>query len=165
VGLQPCHPGAWHVPVAQLTDPKQLAIVLSRVVPDWPNCFVDESPGALEGGLACYDGDHLLFTPTCCSDLQDRAEWQTAIDQPCEKWDMLWIGHPWLYYRHRGTLIEWTDLMEGEPTEVEWTLPVSSLEIALVEATRQLETFAERIERVIQPLRADRDAARRLAGL
>ena len=78
---------------------------------------------------------------------------------------MLWIGHPWLYYRHRGTLMEWTDLMEGEATEVEWTLPVASLEIALAEATRQLEAFAERIEQIIQPMGVDAREARRLAGL
>ena len=84
VGLQPVSPGGWHVPVAQLTDPKQLAIVLSCKVPNWPNCFVDESPGTLGGGLACFDGDRLLFTPTCCSDLLNRAEWQAAIDHPSE---------------------------------------------------------------------------------
>jgi hypothetical protein len=164
VGLQPLFPGSWHVPVAQLTDPKQLAVILSRVVPNWPTCFVEDSPGALSGGLACFDGERLLFTPTCCSDLRNRDGWQTALDTPCETWQMLWIGHPWLYYRHRGAHLEWTDLMEGEPDEAQWSLGVASLALALAEATRQLDLFAERIEKVIQPLGADRSMACLLAG-
>lgn len=53
----------------------------------------------------------------CCGDIGGLREWEEIPEAEPGKWIMLWVGHPWVYYRRQAQTIEFSDYCETTPEE------------------------------------------------
>lgn len=65
---------------------------------------------SVDGGVALFREKEILITPQCCYSMHDYKEW-TSIE-PTNDFRMIWIGHPWLYYKTKGEVFYLTGLIE-----------------------------------------------------
>jgi len=68
------------------------------------------SPTSFEGGVVVTSQGKMVISPQCCYSLQDYKEW-TGI-KPNNNFQLIWIGHPWMYYKVDGDSILFTRLIE-----------------------------------------------------
>lgn len=68
------------------------------------------TPTSFEGGVIFTSNDKIIMTPQCCVSLQDHKEWSRI--HRSEKFERIWLGHPWIYYRIKGDNIFFTRLIE-----------------------------------------------------
>src|SRR5262249_13887545 len=121
----------------------------------------------LDGGLALLAGDEVIFQPTCCVDLGSLSDWRQAAACRESGWQMLWIGHPWLSVRYEAPWLVVSDLHESDTPTGRWAVNSDDLEQAVVAAQDELESFAVRMQPVLEAMgvgEVERNA-RRLAGL
>ncbi|MFK7905965.1 MAG: hypothetical protein AB8B69_12605 [Chitinophagales bacterium] len=70
----------------------------------------DITPRCFDGGVVVTSQGKMVITPQCCYSLQDYKEW-TRIKQS-KNFELIWIGHPWMYYKTQGNDILFTRLIE-----------------------------------------------------
>lgn len=174
----PIRPGGWMVRVDTLGRDALPIVVRGTLagagIPGFPddNGEIEPDPGerigALDGGVALFDGDALVIEPRCCGDLGNVAEWREALTDTSGDWSDLWIGHPWPMTRIAGGFFEIRAPEEAGDVAVARDALLADLEI--VEARQrqlalQLEAaLAELAE--LDGTGLDRGAlARLLAGL
>lgn len=71
------------------------------------------------GGIVVNVGTEYPIVPTCCGDLGNIAEWESIASKATEKWQDLWIGHPWVYYRRKGQGIQFSEYFDGNPDDLD----------------------------------------------
>ncbi|MEN7546988.1 hypothetical protein AAG747_03665 [Rapidithrix thailandica] len=67
---------------------------------------------SISGGIVVKMEDEFPIEPTCCGDLGNLLEWENIFKEGTEKWQPLWIGHPWIFYRKTNNKIEFSDYFE-----------------------------------------------------
>lgn len=146
-GLTPIQPGAWHVEIREF-DIDQVRIVIRTDMQDQVEAAV------LCGGMILDAESHgRVITPTCCSDLGNLNEWNNAARYRSDKWDMLWIGHPWVSIMFDGQQLVISDYHESDSPTARWSVDPDELTEATVRAEAEISWFAtERIMPVLESL-------------
>jgi hypothetical protein len=88
-------------------------------------------------GIALIHDGVAVVLPTCCTDFEDIARWKEIVDATGDKWEMLWIGHPWINWRRQGSDVLLSDYCEDDPvaaTTATWAVPSKALRDAVAEA-------------------------------
>ena len=62
---------------------------------------------SIRGGYVLKTNAQTVY-PACCGSLEDIESWEMAAGWQKPKWEMIWIGHPWIYCRHDGAQLEFT---------------------------------------------------------
>ncbi|MGB1242325.1 MAG: hypothetical protein ACPG49_07380 [Chitinophagales bacterium] len=122
--LEPMEKGFEYVKVSEIDDESLETLVkLNLVDISEYRCSVEDleeetgetesegiSPTSFGGGVVMTSQDKMVITPQCCYSLQDYKEW-TRI-KPNNGFQLIWIGHPWMYYKTQGDNILFTRLIE-----------------------------------------------------
>ncbi len=170
-GLGPLRPASWHVSTRDLTDPAILRVMLDAISREWGGIEALSDPDCepvLDGGLALLAGGEVLVEPTCCSDLGNFAGWREAAGYRGSKWQMLWIGHPWLSIRYEDGLLILSEPDGSDSPTGKWAARPEELARAVDAAESELERFARRLEATLESLGVEEGrgaVARKLAGL
>lgn len=143
-GLSPIQAGSMHVAVSEFIDLGKLAQVLARLV-EAEALSAPDGPGVLSGGFAVVTEGRVLVEPSCCGDLGNWNDWQSAALCRKAEWEILWIGHPWLSIRSEGDdLIVSAPHESSEPVPT-WILDRHLIAPALTRTRTELECFAQRL--------------------
>lgn len=123
----------------------------------------------LEGGLALRDAEgNVLIVPECCSDLGDVVNWKQAANLRSPKWEMLWIGHPWISVRFEAPWLVLSGTHESDSPTDRWGVCPDELHGVVKDAQRDLEHFAAQVATCLPSLGFYGDAgamSQTLAGL
>lgn len=78
---------------------------------------LEEQIGPFMGGIAIATDHEVHITPMCCGDIGDISDWEAIPEAEPGKWVMLWIGHPWIYYRTSEHNIDFSNYCEQTPAD------------------------------------------------
>ncbi len=152
-GLKPISPNSWRVATTEFKNDLVLQKVISRIISHFGGIesLVDpDNDPVFDGGLALVDLlGNVLVEPQCCADLENLTDWHEAADYRGERWQMLWVGHPWLSVRFDGERLILSDLHESEKPVVRWSINVNELQQALLDVERELRRFAGEIALIL----------------
>ncbi len=114
-----------------------------------------ELVGAFSGGLVIIFETGHVINHQCCGSISDFRNWKAFLDKSPKNWETIWIGHPWIYGRINGGLLELSDYIE-HTGKLEVELPVkvqvdvnefiNVFELAVLE----LMTFKKRILKILK---------------
>lgn len=120
--LEPMKKGLEYVKISEIDDESlEVLVRLNLVDISEYKCSSGDSeeeikrsdeitPNSFQGGVVLTSQGKMVITPQCCYSLQDHKEW-TRI-QPSNDFKLIWIGHPWMYYKVQGGNILFTRLIE-----------------------------------------------------
>ena len=91
---------------------KDLEVLIKHLTPTIDLDDVDTIFERIMGGIALYDNDQLIIYPTCCSDLSEISNWFELSNTADNEWHMLWVGHPWIFYKRENKTITLSDYYE-----------------------------------------------------
>jgi hypothetical protein len=171
--LQPLHPSSWFVSTTALLASddnleKFVGVIFDKKweLSERPN--LSKGRFVFNGGLALWCADELVVQPHCCVDLGSLSDWRKAAAYRGSDWQMLWIGHPWLSIRFDGEGLVLSGPHESDSPVARCMVSPEALELAVAQAERELESFAHRLEPVIEKRygpAGTTELARSLAGL
>ncbi len=136
---------SWLVRVVDLTQPNTIARLLRVHLGDQVVETLDDldSIGPLNGGYVLKTETYSLL-PTCCVSLEDIKSWEEALrikqSQQQPAWTPVWIGHPWIYCRRKGSHLEFSGYAES-PVGLEMAFSVRPDELqSAIESAREIVT-------------------------
>lgn len=150
--------GAQHVALADVRRESTLQAIVERALEGFDSASDLEVLGPLCGGfLLRADGKELW--PGCCSDLSNLVDWQTALEAN-PAWRMLWIGHPWVFCRRQGSMLELSQPTEEDVPPAGALMAVEMEEmVRLVDlASHVLDDFEARLRSVLASIHPRRAA-------
>lgn len=122
--IEPIEKTSWLVDVEKISD-TTLKILVENELKDVDTNNFEEELIALSGGIVISDNNKILITTNCCGDLTDLANWETVFQDNSNEWTQLWIGHPFVYYRNRNNVVEFSN--ETESNADEYTVVVNTI--------------------------------------
>ncbi len=146
-GLEPL-PGTDLVPIERIVDASMIRTIIAgelRVQGPWGD--IDEVSPINGGYVWRHEGTQLL--PGCCADLGNLNEIRDALRIKAGSWEMVWMGHPWVYARVNGGRLEISPPTEGNaPTDqpLLFDLEFADVELAIAAAERVATEFQARLE-------------------
>lgn len=150
-GLAPVKSGSYLVDLITIND-AALEEILKNELEGVDLMAYNEQVGRISGGVVLSLDEKIVIAPNCCGDIGDLAGWEAIIRVGTGEWKQLWIGHPWVYYRVRGELVEFSDYTEKEKTaDLSVLVTVSRKKLAEELQLLRLEQdqFEKRIESVL----------------
>jgi hypothetical protein len=150
-GLRPWTSGSWLVTIDQFVEPDLLRTLIKHALPDIAHLSSEEM-GALAGGYVLSHGNATVL-PGCCGDLGNLYDWRRAANEANETWQSVVIGHPWIYVRSSGEILEFTEPTErADPEGLAESLRLSRDDLlnAIAAASEERDRFAERLTPVVQ---------------
>ena len=109
------------------------------------------------GGIVLEENNTIYIEPSCCGDIGNIREWESIFESGLNKWNQLWIGHPWVYYRKVNGFIEFSNYTESNPEDfkdIEILIRVSELELQteLKKGREHLNEFEFRIRKTLEKM-------------
>lgn len=105
----------------------------------------------LDGGLRIQHR-HKVIEHQCCSELNDYKNWRKILNEPCQEWTEIWIGHPQIFYRIKGKnieLSEYYDVLPEENVQIKFSLNKDVFSEKLKSELKKLEDFKKNLYRII----------------
>ncbi|WP_343691292.1 hypothetical protein [Chitinophaga sp.] len=152
--LKPVSSGSYLVDVNTIND-AELAEILKNELEDVDLMKYGEQVGRISGGVVLSLGDKIYISPNCCGDMGDLAGWEAITRTATGEWKQLWIGHPWVYYRVQGEMVEFSDYTEHERTtglSILVTVSRSELVAELALIRLEQDQFEKRVQRVLEKM-------------
>lgn len=149
--------GSFLVDIDNIND-ANLEIIINKVLEDKDDSEeLEEQIGKLNGGIAIKNDNCFVIMPTCCGDIGNIIEWESIFDNNSNNWSQLWIGHPWIFYKRRNGIIEfsdYTDLNIEELKEIKTVFSISEiiLKSQLSILRKQLYNFDDKVRMVLERL-------------
>ncbi len=117
----------------------------------------EDQVGPICGGIVLEEHNTICIQPMCCADVGNIKEWERIFESEMHKWNQLWIGHPWIYYRRDSKIIEFSDYTESDPKDFknsELLIRVSELELRseLKRIREQQNDFEFRIQKTLEKM-------------
>ncbi len=158
--LQPIKENSYFVDVETISDEaltiildKELEVLLEKNINEinWEE-YKDEQV-FLHGGLVLEYENKVIIEPTCCTDLGDISNWEEIKTAPEDKWIMLWIGHPWIFYRRKNTIIEFSDYTQTEKGLFpKYQLNLAEFYQALEKIKLKKAQFEKRVKQILEEM-------------
>lgn len=146
VDIEPICAGSYHVYLSELLD-KNLSIILDKQLQE-PDLVL------FYGGVVLLEEHNLIIEPQCCADLKNHEDWNHFFAEKPKSWELIWIGHPWIYGRFKDGLFQITTYTE-EPTEaikdsdIKYCFTLTDAELALDNLLQQVELQELRFSKVL----------------
>ena len=110
----------------------------------------------MNGGIVLKQENQVIIEPMCCTDLGDIDNWLEIESAPNNAWGMLWIGHPWVYYRKMGDTIEFSNYIENVENAIpKYQLNLAELYAALEKIMLEREQFIKRVQHALEQLKVE----------
>lgn len=129
--LESIRKGSYLVDIRTIND-DELAEILKIELKDVELLDYEEQVRGIYGGIVLEENSTIYIEPSCCGDIGNIKEWKSISDSKLNKWNKLWIGHPWVYYRKVNGFIEFSNYTESNPESLkdfEISIRVSELEL------------------------------------
>jgi hypothetical protein len=154
--LESIRKGSYLVDIRTVND-NELVEILKSELKDVELSDYDEQVSGMCGGIVLEENNTIYIEPSCCGDIGNIKEWESIFESELTKWNQLWIGHPWIYYRKDNKIIEFSNYTESNPEdfkENEILIRVSQLEleIELRKAREQQNNFEFRIRHTLEKM-------------
>ena len=109
------------------------------------------------GGYVLKNSTEDLISPACCVGFDDIESWETIQTNQNENWTMLWIGHPWVYYKlaaDRVILSEYTESNEPSIEKSEEWLSIDKIDLieAIQVAKNNIMDFINKVRIIIEDI-------------
>lgn len=108
------------------------------------------------GGYLLKNKDANLIHPKCCVGFEDFTDWENIKNKKNNVWEMLWIGHPWVFYKLEENRIIISEFTESEPLieNCESWLSIDKTELiqAINKGRNNLEDFLIKIKNIVEEL-------------
>jgi hypothetical protein len=106
--LKPIALGSYLVDISIIGD-SELKTILKKELKDVDLSDFQEYVGQIIGGIVIVENDKIIIEPTCCGDISDIQNWEEIENAELEKWNQLWLGHPWIFYKKTENHITFSD--------------------------------------------------------
>lgn len=152
IDIEPITKNSWLVDVENISD-SVLSVLLEKYTENFDSD--DELEDYLQripGGVVIFEEDNPIITPNCCSDLGNLNNWESIFISENNNWEMLWIGHPYVYYRRQNGMIEFSEKTEGNVDKSIITKHIISekwLETAIKQIRHNQDLLSSRIENIL----------------
>ncbi len=103
--------GSYLVDITSIGD-KELEVIIKNQLKEVDLADYKEQVSSICGGIVIKVDEEILLEPTCCGDIGNIQEWENIFEEKSDNWKQLWIGHPWIYYRMKGGIVELSDYYE-----------------------------------------------------
>lgn len=110
--LEAIRKGSYLVDIRTIND-DELAEILKNELKEVELSDFEEQVGKIYGGIVLEENTMIYIEPSCCGDIGDIKEWESIFEKELNKWNQLWIGHPWVYYRKDNGIIEFSNYTES----------------------------------------------------
>lgn len=117
--------------------------------------------GHLCGGVVIELNGEIILEPTCCGDLSNLSGWEDIFHSELGEWHMLWVGHPWIFYRRVNGSIEfseYTDLNLEDFNDIKavHTLPEADLAEEIRRIRKVQDDFADKISQALTTMKIEK---------
>lgn len=106
--LKPIALGSYLVEMNNIGD-AELKTILKKELEEIDLPDFKEYVGQIIGGIVIIENDKIIIEPTCCGDISDIQNWKEIENAELEKWNQLWLGHPWIFYKRTKNHIAFSD--------------------------------------------------------
>ncbi|WP_223606856.1 hypothetical protein [Chryseobacterium sp. OSA05B] len=142
----------------EVIDDENLGIVLEADLKEINPEEIEDMLTAFDGGIALMEDDKAWVLPTCCGDIGNIIEWKKILEDETEKWNELWIGHPWIFYKKvngKIQLSDYSDLNLKDAKNIQAHIEVDELELKteLEKAEKQQINFKNRISKILEKMK------------
>ncbi len=136
---------SWFVETSKIVKEETIRKLIRGWIEEDGSLLPGDEIGSINGGYILQSDDNVIL-PQCCGDLADIENWQKAIYWQDEKWEEIWIGHPWAYVRYVEGKLEFTPHYEGNfENSLKILVAPKVFEDAFQEAQNALQLFRERL--------------------
>lgn len=94
--LKPIELGSYLIDIKNISD-SELKTILQKELKGKDLSNAEEYVEPLFGGIVIIENDNIIIEPTCCGDIANLNHWEEIEKLELNKWEQLWIGHPWVY--------------------------------------------------------------------
>ena len=114
-----------------------------------------EHVGDFVGGLVIEIDDNTSILPTCCGSMSDYKNWVELLVQRPDEWTEIWIGHPWVFGRVKGELIQLTDYRDEtmpppDETLVKYEFDSVEFKVRMGEGVAAIQALKKRVFTILQ---------------
>jgi len=145
--LEPIAKRSWLVDIDTVQD-DELFIFIEKT---FEKEDFEEIEKNIYGGIVIFENEKIILSTQCCGDLSNLDEWDNIFGTKTDDWTMLWIGHPFVYYRYNNSYIEFSEATEGSAdvnTKVDFKVSLSWLKSQINEIRDKQDNFRKRIENI-----------------
>ena len=71
-----------------------------------------------------------MIEPQCCAELGDANNWVEAAAYRGAEWQMLWIGHPWLWVAYQSPWLILRNQNESDAAADRWAIRPAELALS-----------------------------------
>jgi len=136
VNIDPIDKRSWLVDIDTIDD-QALTIFVQKTFEEGDYDSIEKN---IYGGIVLFQDNEIVLSTNCCGDLSNLSEWENIFIPKSEEWKMLWIGHPFVYYRYANNYIEFSHETEGSAdTTLQMKLKVSEIWLK-----QQIETIRKK---------------------
>jgi hypothetical protein len=151
--LKPIETGSYFVEISKIGD-AELKIILQNQLKEIDLSDFEEYLVQLCGGVVIIDTDtdKVIIEPSCCGDMSDIKNWESIEFSELNKWNHLWIGHPWVFYKKTEEHISFSDYTDYNLEEFKniseiYRFPEQELISQIKEIRKNHDNFDTRIKR------------------
>ena len=136
--LESISKGSYLVDIRTIND-DELSEILKSELTDVELLDYEEQVAGISGGIVLEENNMIYIAPSCCGDIGDIKEWENIFYSEFNKWNQLWIGHPWVYYKKMNGFIEFSNYTESSPEDLK------DIEILVRVSELQLQTELKKV--------------------
>ena len=154
--LEPIQTGYNLVDITTINE-HELEEIIKHELKDVDIDEYEDEVGRICGGIAIKINNQCLITPNCCGDIGNIRDWEDIFTEGKTTWQMLWIGHPWIFYRRQNGHIEFSDYHEANLEDIDnlkiiLTIKEADLKKELILLKKQQIAFEQKIKKVLDKL-------------
>ena len=168
--LRPIELGSYLVDINNIGD-AELKTILKKELKDVDLSDFQKYVGQIIGGIVIVENDKIIIEPTCCGDISDIQNWEEIENAELEKWNQLWLGHPWIFYKrtkNHVTFSDYTDYNLEDFIDISEKYKFSEQKLlSEIKSSRNNQIgFEKRVSKVLAELKVDNanDIAKLMTG-
>ena len=168
--LRPIELGSYLVDINNIGD-AELKTILKKELKDVDLSDFQKYVGQIIGGIVIVENDKIIIEPTCCGDISDIQNWEEIENAELERWNQLWLGHPWIFYKRTKNHITFSDytdynLEDFKDISEKYKFSEQKLLSEIKSSRNNQIGFEKRVSKILAELKVDNanDIAKLMTG-
>ncbi|WP_405368339.1 hypothetical protein [Nonlabens sp. Asnod2-A12] len=154
--LKPIELGSYLIDIKNISD-SELKTILQKELKGKDLSNAEEYVEPLFGGIVITENDKIIIEPTCCGDIANLNHWEKIEKFELNKWEQLWIGHPWVYCKKTNESIilsDYTEVNLGDYKELseKYNFSRQELNSQIKSSRKDINAFEKQIRKVLVEL-------------
>lgn len=154
--LNPVESGSYFVDINTIGD-TELKIIIQHELQNIDLAEFEDQTGCMIGGIIIIKDGKIILNPNCCGDLSDLDNWEVIPQKEINKWEHLWLGHPWIFYKRTGKNVEFSEytdlnLIDFHNISPKHIIPEHLLVSQLNQMRLIQNTFEQRVSKILLEL-------------